>query len=111
MFFAPDHKFIDTWSCVKGTGNLSLITVTAKVAFKLGCGTHFINTQRNKILNTTKEMQFFLPFIGKQGQIYSGPVADSWAGAVMQKPFRIQKCDGSTDGPTDMAGCRVHVRD
>ena len=28
-----------------------------------------------------------------QGQIHGNPVADSWAGAVMQKPHGIQKCD------------------
>ena len=33
----------------------------------------------------------------KQGWIHSNPVADSWAGAVMQKPLAIQKCDGRTD--------------
>ena len=29
------------------------------------------------------------------------PVADGWAGAIMQKPLAIQKCEGSTDLPTD----------
>ena len=28
------------------------------------------------------------------------PVADGWAGAIMQKPLGIQKCDGRTDQPT-----------
>ena len=37
----------------------------------------------------------------KQGRIHGNPVADSWAGAVMQKPLGIQKCDGRTDGRTD----------
>ena len=32
------------------------------------------------------------------------PVADGWAGAVMQKPLGIQRCDGRTDGPTDRHG-------
>ena len=36
----------------------------------------------------------------KQGRIHGNPVADGWAGAVMQKPLGIQKCDGPTDGPT-----------
>ena len=36
----------------------------------------------------------------EQGRIYGNPVADGWAGAVMRKPLRIQKCDGPTDGPT-----------
>ena len=36
----------------------------------------------------------------KQGRIHGNPVADGWAGAVMQKPLGIQKCDGRTDGLT-----------
>ena len=36
----------------------------------------------------------------EQGRIHSNPVADGWAGAVMQKPLGIQKCDGPTDRPT-----------
>ena len=43
----------------------------------------------------------------KQGRIHGNPVADGWAGAVMQKLLGIQKCDGSTDRPTDTARCRV----
>ena len=43
----------------------------------------------------------------KQGQIHGNPVGDGWAGAVMQKPLGIQKCDGPTDRPTDTARCRV----
>ena len=46
---------------------------------------------------------------------HGNPVADGWAGAVMQKPLGIQKCDGQTDQPTDRptdrptdtARCRV----
>ena len=38
----------------------------------------------------------------KQGRIHGNPVADSWAGAVMQKPLGIRKCDGWTDGPTNL---------
>ena len=49
--------------------------------------------------------------IKKQGRIHGNPVADGWAGAVMQKPFGIQKCDGPMDRPTyqptDTARCRV----
>ena len=37
----------------------------------------------------------------KKGRIHGNPVADGWAGAVMRKPLRIQKCDGRTDRPTD----------
>ena len=37
----------------------------------------------------------------KQGRIHGNPVADGWAGVVMQKPLGIQKCDGRTDGQTD----------
>ena len=43
----------------------------------------------------------------KQGRIHGNTVADGWAGAVVQKPLRIQKCygtDGPTDGPTDRHG-------
>ena len=47
----------------------------------------------------------------EQGRIHGNPVADGWAGAVMQKSLGIQKCDGptyrSTDLPTDTARCRV----
>ena len=38
----------------------------------------------------------------EQGRIHGNPVADDWAGAVMQKPLGIQKCDGRTDGWTDL---------
>ena len=38
----------------------------------------------------------------EQGWIHGNPVADGWAGAVMQKPFGIQKCDGRTYRPTDL---------
>ena len=38
----------------------------------------------------------------KQGWIHSNPVADGWAGAVVQKPLQIQK-----GYVTDMAMCRV----
>ena len=37
----------------------------------------------------------------KQGQIHGNPVADGWAGAVMQKPLAIQKCYRQTEGQTD----------
>ena len=37
----------------------------------------------------------------KQGRIHGKTVADGLAGAVMQKPIVIQKCDGPTDGWTD----------
>ena len=58
----------------------------------------------------------------KQGRIHGNPVADGWAGAVMQKPLAIQKCyggtdrrmDGRTDGPTDgptQQGVESRVRD
>ena len=39
--------------------------------------------------------------IKKQGRIHGNPVADDWAGAVMQKSLGIQKCDQLTDRPTD----------
>ena len=37
----------------------------------------------------------------KQGWIHGDPVTDGWAGAVLRKPLRIQKCDEPTDLPTD----------
>ena len=43
----------------------------------------------------------------QQGRMNGNPVADGWAGAVMQKPLAIQKCYGRIDGPTDTARCRV----
>ena len=52
-----------------------------------------------------------LLIIKKQGRKHGNSVADGWAGAVMQKPIAIQKCDGLTDrltdGPTDTVRCRV----
>ena len=36
----------------------------------------------------------------QQGRIHGNPVADGLAGAVIQKPLGIQKCDGPTDGLT-----------
>ena len=39
--------------------------------------------------------------------MHGNPVADGWAGAVMQKTLGIQKCDRHTDLPTDTARCRV----
>ena len=33
----------------------------------------------------------------RQGRIHGNPVADGWAGAVMQRPLAIQKCDLATD--------------
>ena len=50
----------------------------------------------------------------KQGRIHGNPVADGWAGAVMQKPLGIQKCDGPTDRPTNRPtwqDVESHVRD
>ena len=41
-------------------------------------------------------------FNPKQGRKHGNPVADGWGGAVMQKPFGIQKCDGPTDRRTDL---------
>ena len=37
-------------------------------------------------------------------RLHDNSVVDGWAGAVMQKPLGIQKCDGRTDGPTDRQG-------
>ena len=37
-------------------------------------------------------------------------VAVGWAGAVLQKPLAIQKCDRPTDRPMDQ-GVESHVRD
>ena len=46
----------------------------------------------------------------KHGRIHGKTVADGWAGAVMQKPLAIQKCDGLTDRPTRQ-GVESRVRD
>ena len=43
----------------------------------------------------------------KQGRIHGNPVADGWAGAIMQKSLAISeifRTDGRTDGPTDRHG-------
>ena len=50
----------------------------------------------------------------KQGRIHGNPMADGWAGAVMQKPHRIQRCDGRTKGPAyrpTRQGVESRVRD
>ena len=36
----------------------------------------------------------------EHGRIHGRTFADGWAGAVMQKPITIQKCDGRTNGQT-----------
>ena len=46
---------------------------------------------------------FFSSFSSKQGRINGNPVADDWAGAVMQKPPAILAIF-RTDGPTDRHG-------
>ena len=43
----------------------------------------------------------------EQGRIHGNTVADGLAGAVMQKPPGIKKCDGRAYRPIDMARCRV----
>ena len=46
----------------------------------------------------------------EQGRIHGNPVAEGWAGAIMQKPLAILEIfwtDGRTDGLTDTARCRV----
>ena len=40
----------------------------------------------------------------QQGRVHGNPVADGWAGAIMQKLLGIQKCYGQTDGRTDRYG-------
>ena len=40
-------------------------------------------------------------YLKEQGRIHGNTVADDLAGAVMQKPIEIQKCDGPTDRRTD----------
>ena len=50
----------------------------------------------------------------EQGRIHGNPVADGWAGAVMPKPLKIQKCDLPTDLPTyqpTQQGVESRVRD
>ena len=42
---------------------------------------------------TNHHQNIFLFYIKKQrGRIHGNPVADGWAGAVMQKPLAIQNC-------------------
>ena len=38
--------------------------------------------------------------VAEEIEFLQKPVTDSWAGAVMQKPLGIQKCDQPTDLPT-----------
>ena len=54
----------------------------------------------------------------KQGRIHGSPVADGWAGAVMQKLLGIQKCDRPTNQLTNQQtdrltwqGVELRVRD
>ena len=44
-------------------------------------------------INLINESSFFKQ-PNKQDQILGNQVVDVWAGAVMQKPLGIQKCDG-----------------
>ena len=62
----------------------------------------------------TDQTQNFIRILNLQVSFYLvkvNPVADGWAGAIMQKPLGIQKCDvptyRRTDVPTDTARCRV----
>ena len=59
----------------------------------------------HKQKQTQRECDIYVLYQSEQGQIHGRTVADGWAGAVMQKPLAIQKCDGRTerrtDGPTD----------
>ena len=75
-------------------------------------------TEKICIMTSTLLFIFFLIFFVsddnlqsecKQGRIHDNPVADSWAGAVMQKPHANQKCDRQTNGPTQQVlESRVH---
>ena len=54
------------------------------------------------------------PMVQEQGRIHGRTVADGWAGAVMQNPLAIQKCDGRIDRRTDQPtrqGVESRVRD
>ena len=53
-----------------------------------------------KLRQVSKHL-FIYPIKKQQGQIHGNPVADSWAGALMQNPLGIQKCAGPIDGPMD----------
>ena len=48
---------------------------------------------RHECLNSNRRG---LILIKKQGRIHDNPVVDGWAGAVMPKLVRIQKCDERT---------------
>ena len=56
-----------------------------------------IRPKSMKFLYKKRQTMFFK----EQGRIRGNPVADGWAGAVMQKPLGIQKYHGRTDLPTD----------
>ena len=44
----------------------------------------------------------------QQGRIHGNPVADGWAGAVMQNRSEFKNVtDRPSDRPTAIAGCRV----
>ena len=46
----------------------------------------------------------------KPGRMHDTSATDGWAGAVMQKPLAVQKCDGRGDRPTRQ-GVELLVRD
>ena len=72
-------------------------------------GLPVIDTCKMEDVRRARRM-FLLASMGKQGRIHGIPVADGWAGAVMQKLLAIQKCDRRTDRPTDQ-GVESRVRD
>ena len=54
--------------------------------------------QTNRMPNLKSRVALYIK--EKQGQIHGNPVADGWAGVVMQKPLAIQKYDLPTYRPT-----------
>ena len=57
-----------------------------------------------KTLKSLKKNHVFQFIDQKKGQIHGNPVADGWAGTVMQKMFGIQQNLLLTCQPTDLHG-------
>ena len=67
----------------------------------------FVTIHAGMAKNYPEMKRLDLRWLKKQGRIYGNPVADGWAGAIMQKPLTILeifRTDQRTDGPTDRHG-------
>ena len=65
-----------------------------KVAYQLP---HNFSMNSFLLISATESENTNGGVLEEQGRIHGNPVADGWAGAVMQKPVAIQKCYGPTD--------------